>query len=234
MVYNWIDLLQRALYPAVCALCGAPAEADIDLCRACRDELPHNHNGCRRCALPLPAAAERSICGNCRDQPPPFERCLSPLLYRPPLDRLIAGLKFHGQLRYGRLLGELLADYLQRARPPAPQLIIPVPLHPSRLRQRGYNQALEIARPLSCRLRIPLAYRICARQRATPAQAELEKDQRQRNIRGAFVSSAAIHARHVALVDDVLTTGATAGELARLLKSKGVERVELWAVARTP
>ena len=234
MVYNWLDLLLNKLYPPACTVCRAPADPAIALCRACRSELPHNLHSCRLCALPLPIAAAQTVCADCARQPPVFDRCCSPLLYRPPLDRLVSGLKFHGKLRYGRLLGGLLSDFLQQQAAAAPELIIPLPLHPSRLRQRGYNQALEIARPLGRRLNIPVAYRLCERRRATAPQSELEKAARQRNVRGAFACTKTIPARHVALVDDVLTTGATAGELARLLKSVGVERVDLWVAARTP
>jgi ComF family protein len=234
MVYKWLDSIQPTLYPAVCALCGAPSPADLDLCRDCGLELPHNRDCCRRCALPLPASTGASVCGACHNRPPLYDRCLAPLLYRPPLDRLISAMKFHGQLRYGRLLGDLLGAFVQQLQPPAPQLIIPVPLHRARLRQRGYNQALEIARPLSRRLGIPLACGHLLRRHATAAQAELEKGERQRNVRGAFVLSRRLPVQHVALVDDVVTTGATVTELARVLRGAGVECVQVWAVARTP
>ena len=114
---------------------------------------------------------------------------------------------------------------------PLPARLVPVPLHRNRLRRRGYNQAVELARPLGRALGLPVAPRLCRRQRPTPAQAELTGSDRRRNVRGAFAVAAPVP-RHVAIVDDVVTTGSTVGELARVLRRAGAERVEVWAVAR--
>lgn len=235
MVYNCLKYIQRLLYPPTCLLCGRTVAAGLDLCPECRSELPHNRNPCRHCALPLPADAPPGApCGECLRRPPPFERCLAPFTYRSPLPELINGLKFRGRLSYSRLLSGLLLPAIAAEIHQPPELILPVPLHPARLRERGYNQALELARPLSHHLEIPLELRHCRRIRATPSQSGLEKKQRRRNIRGAFELSPEIGVRHVALVDDVVTTGSTVSELARLLRRHGVERVEVWALARTP
>jgi ComF family protein len=148
---------------------------------------------------------------------------------------LVGGLKFHGKLAYGRLLTELMAEYLEpMLKHGVPELIVPVPLHPTRLRSRGYNQALELAHPLGRHLGIPIAPFICRRQRNTAPQVKQAMEGRHSNIQGAFQVVGRIQARHVALVDDVVTTGATVAELARTLKRAGVERVDVWAVARTP
>jgi len=235
MVYNWIKFIPKTVYPPRCLLCGAGGHEGLDLCRECWSELPHNHHCCQRCALPLPlSAGAAASCGACRKNRPAFDHCLTPLLYRSPLDRLISDLKFGNRLLNGRLLAGLLTQHLMRAPTQMPEIIIPVPLHPSRLRQRGYNQALELARPLSNHFSIPLDYRSCIRHKATDPQMDLEKSSRRKNVRGAFLMKHTIQARHVTLVDDVITTGATVSELARILKRGGVQRVDVWAVARTP
>lgn len=234
MVYNWIDSLLSLAYPRLCALCGTNTGISIDLCPGCLAELPCNGHCCQNCALPLPPESDTRFCSNCRERPPPFDSCIAPMLYRPPLDHLISGLKFQRRLRFGQLLGDLLADSVLHSTAQRPDLIVPIPLHPARLRQRGYNQSVEIARPLSRRLGIPLATRLVRRQQATAPQASLEQKARQKNISGAFCCNARIGCPQVALVDDVVTTGATAAELARVLKRSGVARVQVWAVARTP
>lgn len=235
MVYKCINSIQTLLYPASCVFCGAAGESGLDLCQPCRVGLPRNRHCCPRCALPLPQTADpNTICGRCRKKSPSFDQCLCPYLYHPPLDRLISELKFHGRLVYARLLAELLGDFVARRSDALPDLLIPVPLHRSRLRERGYNQALEIARPLARRFKLPLHPRTCVRQRATAPQTELEQAARQQNIRGAFRLNEQIEARHVAVIDDVVTTGATASELSRLLRNAGAGQVDIWAVARTP
>ena len=148
------------------------------------------------------------------------------------MDRLIPNLKYHGQLHLARHLGELmLPRLLQRAAPP-PDCLIPVPLHPSRLRERGYNQALEIARPIAARLKIPLAVNAVRRVRATPAQAQLPLRERARNVRGVFDTRKRFDGRRVAIVDDVMTSGHTVNSLAHCLRRAGAEDVEVWVVAR--
>lgn len=237
MVYNCIINTLSLLYPEHCQLCNAPAGAV--LCPGCRQELPLNHHPCRRCGLPLTG---ESVCGHCLRYPPAVDRSVIPFLYVTPIDRLIGEFKFSGRLVRGRLLSRLLTEQLELqlvqrgAHPerPMPELLIPVPLHPARQRQRGYNQALELARPLARHFGIPLDHRSCQRTRPTQPQHMLKKRQRRDNILGAFQIRRPIAARHVALVDDVVTTGGTVNELARRLKQSGIPRVDVWAVARTP
>ncbi len=228
-VDNCIKSVQSLLYPSTCLLCGAPGADGLDICPACLRALPWNLVSCACCAAPLPAAG---LCGQCLHHPPPFDAALAPLLYRPPLDWLVQGFKFNQRLPPGRLLGELLARYLIARGEPVPGLIVPVPLHPARLRERGYNQALELAQPLARRLDIPLAQGLVQRTRATATQSLLPADERRRNVRGAFTLVRPPCVKHVAIVDDVIATGSTAGELARLLRRAGAERIEVWAVAR--
>lgn len=236
MVYNWASAIRRILYPPTCLLCGGAGEGDEDLCPGCRQELPYNVHPCPRCAEPLPPAAlPDQPCGACLRDPPPFDRCIAPLLYdHYQLQHLTLGLKFGGQLANARLLSRLLADHLMgELDGPLPERILPVPLHPRRLRERGFNQALELARPLAARLGIPLDLTTCVRLKATPPQKSLDRDARRKSLRGAFAVVGTPAFRHVALVDDVVTTGSTAAEIARVLKRAGVARVEVWAVAKT-
>lgn len=230
-LYNWLLFVQQWLYPPRCSLCGATASGHDDLCHPCRDELPRNRHPCRQCGLPL-ESSESLLCGRCLKKAPPFDRAVIPLLYQPPLDRLILALKFHQGLAHARLLGQLLAEAVA-ASDSHPQLILPVPLHPKRLRERGYNQALEIARPVAAQLQIPLAVDRVQRVVHTESQTRLKYKERRKNMRNVFEVRHTLPA-HVAIVDDVVTSGATMGELARILRKAGVEQIDIWAVARAP
>jgi ComF family protein len=172
-------------------------------------------------------------CPTCQRHPPAFDRVIAPFRYAPPLDYLVQRLKFHQDLALARLLGQLLAAHLAGLPGPRPDVILPVPLHRRRLAERGFNQALEIGRPLHDALGIPLAPRLAQRVRHTEAQSRLPAGQRQRNLRGAYVLGDRPLPGHIAILDDVLTTGTTVNELARLLKGAGVARVEVWVLART-
>ncbi|MCP3867786.1 MAG: ComF family protein [Gammaproteobacteria bacterium] len=234
MIYNWLKFAQPLIYPSTCLLCGSRGHHDHDLCNGCLDELPRNLNPCPICALPLPVDAGRdTVCGSCLGKHPWFDHCHAPFLYNRPISNLIKRLKFHNGLTQARLLAGLLGDSLNTDTCRFPELIIPVPLHPSRLRERGFNQALELARPLSRRFGIPLNHRICKRPVAATPQAALTKRNRQKSVLGVFKIAGPFSASHVVLVDDVITTGATASALARLLKKNGAKRVDVWAVART-
>lgn len=237
------------LYPPTCVLCGAPSETGRDLCAGCHRDLPLIGPHCALCAQPFPNPAEPIIgsdhrapsrarlCGRCQRRPPPFARCIAAFRYQDPLPSLVGGIKFQSKLNLIRLLGELLADALiAKTEQPdwlPPDLILPVPLHPQRLRVRGYNQALELAKVVGRRLRLPVDHRGCRRARATQAQSELDERLRFANIRGAFETISVLPSR-IAILDDVVTTGATVAELARVLRQAGCERVEVWALARTP
>lgn len=233
MVYKWIDTARRLVLPPVCSLCGGHGQGDLDLCGACLAELPFNHRACRRCAAPL-QDSEAPLCGHCLGGHWFFDAAVAPLLYQPPVSALITAVKFRRQLAPVRLLGELAVRVIAQRRAALPQTLIPVPLHPSRLRQRGYNQALEFGRVLSRKLDIPLCKHACHRRRATVAQSGMSARQRRRNVRNAFVVDSEQVWDHVAIIDDVLTTGHTVNELARVLRVAGVKHIEVWCVARTP
>ncbi len=219
------------VYPPVCVLCLDRGDDGRDLCAGCRDDLPRNFIACPRCAEPMTTRGQ--LCGHCQQRPPDFDRVHAPFVYDFPVAQMIAALKFNGRHGLAPLLGELLADELE-GRVATPDVILPVPLHPKRLRERGYNQALELARPLARRRQTSLDTRALRRDHATEALSHLDRKQRRRVIRGAFQLDPAFNARHVALVDDVVTTGSTVGEITRLLRRAGVERVDVWALARTP
>ncbi|MFZ1539605.1 MAG: ComF family protein [Chromatiaceae bacterium] len=235
---RWQRLLDQSvarLLPPTCVLCGAPGYRDLDLCAGCLADLPYNSHACTRCALPLPWDLQTAgVCDACQRRPPPQDASYVPFLYQDTIPTLVVGAKFHGRLNLARLLGLCLARSLRQEGISRPDILIPVPLYPQRMRERGYNQALEIARPLSRELSIPVDTRVCVRLRATPPQVGLEREERQHNVRGAFGIVGPVAARHVAILDDVITTGGTAGEIARVLRQAGAARIDLWAVARTP
>ncbi|MFO1431325.1 MAG: ComF family protein [Candidatus Competibacteraceae bacterium] len=170
-------------------------------------------------------------------QPRPYDRTFAPLLYKFPVDSLIKSLKFGHQfgrqLAIARLLGEWLGAALQQRQSEPPQGIIPVPLHPSRLRERGFNQSLELARPVARCLEVPLLLSQVRRTRRTQPQARLDAAARRSNVRDAFSIHRPIQFGHVAILDDVITTGSTVAEIAGILRKAGVKEIEVWAVART-
>ena len=176
-------------------------------------------------------------CGRCLKRPSPFDYVAIPYVYAPPLNQLIQTLKFNRQLAAAAPLGVLLANHLVLSKAPLPERIVPVPLHPARQRTRGFNQAMEIARPLSARLDVALAPRLVTRVKPTAPQTALRSPaDRRHNVRGAFTINTKRMGvlRHVAIVDDVVTTGATAMELALALRRAGAARVDLWSVSRAP
>ena len=222
--------LGRLLLAPRCLLCGEVAGGERDLCGACAAELPWSGHACARCALPL---HEPGTCGPCLRRPPPLAATHAAFVYGFPLDRLLPRFKFHDDLAAGRLLSQLMADAL-RGLPP-PDALVPVPLHRARLRSRGYDQALELAKPLARTLRIPLLADALVRRRETRPQSELDAVARQRNLRGAFeVRGNQALPGHVVLVDDVMTTGATLHAAATMLRRAGVQRVDAWVCARVP
>ena len=224
--------LVRALLPLRCVLCAAAGAEGLDLCAACRDDCPVNATRCAQCAVPLPTSAAH--CGACLARAPPFDAAWAPFRYAHPLDLIEARFKFHGDLAAGRVLAGLLTAAARFDAPRArPALMLCVPLHPTRLRERGYNQALELARPLAAALDLPLAADALIRTRATTAQTGLDADARRRNLRDAFtVRDGQALPAHVAVFDDVMTTGSTLRECARVLRRAGVLRVDVWALAR--
>ncbi|MDR0634028.1 MAG: ComF family protein [Azoarcus sp.] len=214
-----------------CLLCGQASGGEI-LCAACADDLPRRPAlRCPRCALPT---ALGETCGPCLAHPPHYDRTLAVFDYAFPLDKLIQAFKYGHRLALAACLGKELTRLAQASGPESrADLIVPLPLHPTRLRERGFNQALELARPVARALGLPLDFEVCTRIRHTPAQAGLPWKQRGKNVRGAFHCARDLSGRRILLVDDVMTTGASLDECARTLKRHGAAEVTLLVVART-
>ncbi|MEA3299871.1 MAG: ComF family protein [Pseudomonadota bacterium] len=220
------------LLPGLCLCCGLPSGRPLDLCPGCEAALPVLGPGCPRCAIPLPTPA---LCGECLRQPPAFARVIACHSYGPPVKGLILALKQRRDLAAGRVLGELLAARIAATLPAddRPDLLVPVPLHWRRRLGRGFNQALELARPVAAALGIALAPGLARRIRHL-TQEDLGRDARRRQLRGAFRVTRPLAGERIALVDDVVTTTGTARALADALRRAGAGRVEVWCMARTP
>ncbi len=246
------ELLRVAL-PDHCALCGRRAARQV--CADCaygfdshRPEAPLR---CHRCAIALPPAPSSGsatsniggaticrtdptvICGQCLRRPPAFDATLTLADYVAPLDMLMIRLKYHGALPFAREFGERLGDALSAHAGETP-LLVPVPLAPSRLASRGFNQAWELARVASRRAQLPASAHVLRRERTTTAQRRLSRDDRKRNLRGAFVASERVRGRRIVLIDDVMTTGATCDAAASALKRAGATHVLAAVALRTP
>jgi ComF family protein len=232
LLNNWLTNIQDWLLPCLCPACGDPAGPGRALCPGCEQSLPVLQHACPRCAIPYEHAETHGECGTCQKQPPAFTRTIALYRYAPPVDHFIRELKFHQQLGLAHLLGEQLAKKLLRETS-RPDLIIPVPLHNARLRARGYNQALELARPVARKLALNLDIDGVERVRDTPPQATLDQRERQKNLLGAFRVNRDYTGLSVAIVDDVMTTGHTAESLARTLLRAGAREVRVWVIART-
>lgn len=230
-VYIWTKNKQ------ICLLCDETADTEHSLCSACEGELPWLGGHCQVCALPLPATG--LVCGECLKRPPAFARVEAPWRYAFPVDSLITRFKHRRQWPVGRLLAGLLSHHLLHAYAeglPRPDALLAVPLSRQRLRQRGFNQAEMLADWLGASLALATQKLWLQRPQDTAHQQELDAAARKRNLRRAFAldERAAVQGRHLALVDDVLTTGATAEAIARLLRQAGAARVDIYCLARTP
>lgn len=225
------------ILPGQCVACCAGFQGR-GLCPACLNALPYNHQHCRQCALPLPFAPDQPVlCGECLKHPPSFDRVITPLRYQFPVNRLISRYKYNHQRSLGRPLIRILVNavstHLACAPTQRPDILIPSPMHPAKQRKRGFNQAEDIAELLSLSIGVPWSVTLVKRQRAGTAQSGLNRQQRLANLKGAFVITGRPPPR-IAIIDDVMTTGATARVLAQALKTAGAKEVEVWALARTP
>ncbi len=231
---NRLSELLNKIFPRVCVLCDAPGYKHLDLCSGCIADLPWLKGCCSACAVPLPGN-QHTLCGSCLKANPAFSRCISIFEYRYPIDKLIIEFKYNQQLIIGKVLAYLAAEaILQRSDgKDLPELLIPVPLHPRRMRERGFNQALEVTDVISDRLKIPVDYQSCHRRLHTAAQKSLSARQRRTNLKGAFSVSRSFQHESIAIVDDVMTTGATAEALTGCLIEAGAGEVQVWTLART-
>ena len=222
----------RQLWPAPnCLLCDAVSDSELSLCMACQKDLPWLLHCCRRCAMPI-EDRQKTLCLQCQIEPPVFDEAICALHYSLPVDSLIKRMKFSHQLSCARVLASLLAQHLSQLDISSVDVILPVPLHKTRLRQRGFNQALELAKDLRRYHDIPLLKGV-SRIVNTKAQTLVKGQDRVQNLSGAFtIKPGSELPEHVAILDDVITTGSTSNELTRLLKNAGVKKVTVWAVAR--
>jgi ComF family protein len=224
-----IDAARRAL-PQRCELCATASGAEL-ICSGCFASLPRLGPTCPVCALP---SSSGEVCGHCLAHAPPFEATVAAFVYAFPVDRLLHAFKYHGRLALAEWgAGAILEEHARHRGAHRPDRLIAVPLAPERQRERGYNQAFEIARAIGERLRVPLVSRGVRRVRAAPPQSALPWSERAKNVRGAFACELDLAGMSVAIIDDVMTTGASLAELAKTLRRAGAARVQNWVVART-
>lgn len=230
---NTIKFIQNLILPTRCLICQKPSNQKYAICKPCQSQLPYLKNTCHRCASILPEEATKKFCANCLKYPPYFDRTIALFRYQDAIIKLITNLKFNKELVAAKLLGRLFCEHLIQENTLLPDLIIPVPLHIKRLKQRGYNQAIEIAKPVAKKFNIPLLKNSCIRTRHTKPQTELPAGQRKMNIKNAFEIKKSFTGLNIAIFDDVMTTGTTVNELSYCLKKAGAKNIDIWCCART-
>ncbi|MFI4962369.1 MAG: ComF family protein [Legionellales bacterium] len=216
--------------PSICTLCNQCHKGSLAVCAFCIALMDPLGPSCQHCAYPLPDT-QHPICGSCIKNPLQFDRTFIPYRYEEPLRGLLHQFKYHKALYLASLLSHLMLQAYPSMNPEKPQCLIPVPMHPKKLRQRGFNQSVLLAQLLAKKLHIPYDYTSCRKLINTPPQASLDKTPRQNNVRGAFHATPMPYT-HVILIDDLLTTGSTANELAGTLKKTGIKQVDVWCCAR--
>ena len=229
-------LLQFSFLPGKCLLCGLPTHRTMDLCEPCEQSLPWNLNACPGCALPQAAPMTRSatqLCPQCQRHRPAVDGICAPFIYQDDIARLLSRGKFGAGFAGIALVSELCIERL-RTLPALPDALIPVPLSWRRTAVRGYNQSALIAHHFGKTLGIRVDLRALARKRHTRPQSELSRSARLKNLAGAFCARKDLSGKSVALIDDVLTTGATALAASKALKKAGAQHVSVWVCARTP
>jgi ComF family protein len=230
--------LTDLLLPHTCVLCNQISDCRRDLCAKCFAKLPVYPAACLYCGNRLAIQTDLP-CGACQQTPPPFDTAFALFAWRPPVSRMLTQLKFYHALIHARLFAELLAEKILHdwyCGKPLPDAIVPVPLHPARTRQRGYNQTLEIAKSLAQKLSLPVLNHVCQRTRPTLPQTSLPAKERRNNVRHAFQISNPVAGitpgMTLAILDDVITTGSTMRALSEMLKKKLACRIDVWCCAR--
>ena len=224
------------LYPSTCLSCEDEGHDEIDLCIRCYENLPWIKYVCKRCALPL-EKADSAVCGSCSKRKIYFDHSFAPLLYESFVRDSIHQFKFNSKLNHGKLLASLLTKQILQRKIAIPDILVPVPLHRNRIRKRGFNQALEITRLLNKQLNCIINFKDVRRVKSTHAQMDLPAAKRHKNVKGAFAmqsSHSSFKNKHVAIIDDVMTTGSTVNEVAKCLKKAEAKRVDVWCIARVP
>ncbi len=234
-INNWLknnqllnfDVFTRTLLKQNCLLCASPQANGHALCGACLADLPrHPATSCPQCGL----ASDSNLCGSCISSPPDFDATAAVFLYAYPIDTMMQRYKYGCMLNLSQTFGQLLSDKILLE---SVDLVIPMPMHPARIKERGFNQAHEIAKVLTKNHAEKLDYKSVIRQKLTPPQASLPLKERVKNIKGAFKANGDFSGKRIAIIDDVMTTGASLNELAKTLKKAGASHVECWVIART-
>lgn len=238
LIQRRAQALWFGLFPPHCQLCGQPADQRLDVCSGCRADLSRLTTCCARCAEPLTDSSR--LCGRCQQKLPVFDSVFAPFIYTQPLTRLITSFKYRRQTSAGHSLGVLLAEAVIDAhrtdKLEQPDCLVPVPLHPWRQLSRGFNQSGVLARDIARDFKanaidVPVNQHLLERTRRTQPQSGLSLPERRKNLKGAFQVNGK-PPKQVALVDDVMTSGSTVNECARVLKQAGCEVVQVWVVAR--
>ena len=227
------SILLSRFMASPCTLCGGRVTDSVCVCSSCLQDLPYLHYCCPQCGNPL-NTQPASLCGSCQKEPPPVDRTFSLFQYKPPIDYLVKQLKFNHSIIVANLFGELMADEISHQNMILPEAIIAIPLHAKRLKQRGFNQALEIAKPLARKLNIPLLQHSLVRNKYTQPQTnQAAKKNRRKNLQNSFSYQATEFYQHIAIIDDVITTGATINEAAKTLKQNKIQQVSAWSCAHS-
>ena len=224
-----IEPLRQLVGSARCLLCTGRSSRLV--CPACTFEMPWNHWACHLCAAPV-VSPDIALCRYCARRAPPFDAAIAAFRYAAPVDRAIQGLKYNADFLAAHWLAESIVSAVRSRQRVLPELLVPVPLHRSRIRRRGYNQAQELAKLVGRELGLGVKPRLAQRLRATEDQIGKSAAERRSNLRGAFAVHESIQGRRIALIDDVMTTGSTLAELARACRKAGAVTVEAWVVAR--
>ena len=237
---SWITAALDLVFPAVCPACGAilGAARRDPLCGDCWSAIDRAGRPlCARCGALTPdgsGAVTVASCRACDEAPPTFDYALAAARYRGPLREAMHAFKFRGKRTLARALGDLVLEECAEALPPDAVALVPVPLTLERQRERGYNQAQLLAEQIGAALHLPVRRRWLRRVRSTLPQTDLTATERRTNVRGAFTAAPAVAGRHLVIVDDVFTTGATVAECARTLRAAGAVQVGVLTVARVP
>src|SRR3990167_7332145 len=215
----------QPLIPTYCLLCQLHAKNHELICEHCAETLPKTKNACLQCGLAI--LDMQTYCAACKTNPPAFDHTIALFQYESPISLLIAQLKFQQNLMIAALLSRYWIHYFLLHPTQLPELIIPVPLHYQRLKKRGFNQALEIAKPVGKYFGIPVDVSACVKVKNTEAQSSLSAKKRQNNIKNAFILTRTIKENHVAILDDVMTTGNTVSEISVLMKNSGAKSINI-------
>jgi len=231
-LYNMASQALNWLIPKRCLHCSSNLrKQNTHVCETCYPQLPFQDHYCIRCGQNF--AADTDYCGHCISSPPSFDKCFCPFKYESSIKELICDFKYREQPELARAVASLLADELMDHGFERPDALIAVPMHIDRLRERGYNQSTLISKHLSRLLGVPMINGALYKSRPTTPQAKLNLKRRQKNLNDSFKLAKIIHVKSVAIIDDVVTTGATAEEIAKILKKNGVDYVQVWGVAHT-